>query len=164
MDDAKKLPYLAFGLADERYAIPVSQAAEVLGHARITRLPMSDSAFKGIIDLRGKGIPIVDLRIELRLDPAVPEEECSIVVLELPSDTGETRFVGALVDSVHEVVELDSSIIEPPPRLDSRGREGADFITGIARTESSFILIIDAEKFLDSGALARAASPAPRSA
>jgi purine-binding chemotaxis protein CheW len=155
MNNEGKLPYLTFSLAGERYAVPVERTAEVLEYARVTKLPMADRSLRGIIDLRGKGVPIVDLRIELGLDASVPEKDCSIVVLELPRDEG-VLLVGALVDAVYEVIEVAPSSIESPPRFETRSGGDEKLIAGIAKADGRFVIILDTEKLFDTETLSAA--------
>jgi purine-binding chemotaxis protein CheW len=155
MSQEGNLPYLTFSLAGECYAVPVERTAEVLEYARVTKLPMADRSLRGIIDLRGKGVPIVDLRIELGLDASVPEKDCSIVVLELPREEG-ILLVGALVDAVYEVIEVAPSSIESPPRFESRTGGDTKLIAGIAKADDRFVIVLDAERLFSKEALAAA--------
>jgi purine-binding chemotaxis protein CheW len=155
MSQEENLPYLTFCIAEERYAVPVKRTAEVLEYARITKLPMADRSLRGIIDLRGKGVPIVDLRIELNLDASVPEESCSIIVLELPREDG-VLLVGALVDEVYEVIEIAPSSIEPPSRFESRSGGDTQLIAGIAKADGHFVIILDTERLFNMEALTAA--------
>jgi len=146
-------PYLVFGLGGESYAVPVERAAEVIESAKVTRLPASGQSYQGIINLRGKGIPLVDLRSELGLVSSVPEALSPIIVLELPAGDGSSRLVGARVDSVREVLELDDSSLEAVPRFGSGG--SLDCVSGIVRLDSDFVLILDPSKLLDQALLER---------
>ena len=155
MSQESTIPYLTFSLAEERYAVPVERAAEVLEYAKITKLPMAEGSLRGIIDLRGTGIPVLDLRVELGVASSVPEESCSIIVLELPHD-GKASLVGALVDTVYEVIEIPTSLIEPPPRFKARSGGAREPIAGIARADERFVIVLDADKLLDMKALSTA--------
>lgn len=135
--------------------MPVERTAEVLEYARVTKLPMADRSLRGIIDLRGKGVPIVDLRIELGLDASVPEKDCSNIILELPREEG-ILLVGALVDAVYEVIEIVPSSIEGPPRLESRTDGDKKLIADIAKADGRFVIVLDTEGLFSKEALAAA--------
>ena len=109
--------YLTFRLEDEVFAIDVSQAREVLEFSTITKVPRSPDFMRGVINLRGSVVPVVDLRIKFGMSMTERTINSRIVVMEIALD-GEKIVVGALADSVHEVLELDPNQIEPPPRIE----------------------------------------------
>ena len=139
--------YLTFRLEDEVFAIDVSQAREVLEFSTITKVPRSPDFMRGVINLRGSVVPVVDLRIKFGMSMTERTINSRIVVMEIALD-GEKIVVGALADSVHEVLELDPNQIEPPPRIGTRWR--ADLIKGIGKREEQFIIILDIDRIFTS--------------
>ena len=132
--------YITFKLGDELFAINVSQVREVLELSLITKVPSAPDYMRGVVNVRGKATPVVDLGLKFGL-PTTPDTVNSrIVVMELELD-GELTIVGGLADSVHEVVELEQSQINPPPRIAMRWR--TELIQGMARRGDDFIIILN---------------------
>jgi purine-binding chemotaxis protein CheW len=143
--------YMTFRLGDEVFAIGVSQVREVLEVGRITRVPTAPDYMRGVVNVRGKAIPVVDLRLRFGLSQSADTLHTRIVVMELNLD-GETMVVGGVADSVHEVIELEPGQIEPPPRIAMRWR--TDFIRGMGRRGEQFIIILDIDSVFSSEELA----------
>ena len=143
--------YMTFRLGDEVFAIGVSQVREVLEVGRITRGPTAPDYMRGVVNVRGKAIPVVDLRLRFGLPQSADTLHTRIVVMELNLD-GETTVVGGVADSVHEVIELEPGQIEPPPRIAMRWR--TDFIRGMGRRGEQFIIILDIDSVFSSEELA----------
>ncbi len=143
--------YLTFQLEDEIFSIDVAQVREVLDMSTITKVPQAPDFMRGVINVRGSVVPVVDMRLKFGL-PAVEQTfDTPIVVMELDMD-GEITIFGALADSVKEVIELEPDQIEPPPRLGSRWR--TEFIKGIGKRDDKFILILDVDRIFSSDELA----------
>jgi purine-binding chemotaxis protein CheW len=153
MTDAKSgtMQYLTFVLGGEVFALEIESVREVLELTRITRVPRMPEAVRGVINLRGHAVPVVDLRRLFRLgDVADTVETCIIIAeVELGEDTVQ---VGALVDSVREVFDMDATEIMPPPRMGTKVR--AEFMTGMGRQGEAFVMILDIGRILGSGELA----------
>lgn len=132
--------YITFKLGDELFAINVNQVREVLELTHITRVPRAPEYMRGVVNVRGKGIPVVDLRQRFGLSRGVDTVHSRIVVMELELD-GESIVLGGIADSVHEVIELESGNINPPPRIAMRWR--TEFIKGMGRRGDDFIIILD---------------------
>jgi purine-binding chemotaxis protein CheW len=132
--------YMTFRLGDELFAIGVSQVREVLEVGRITRVPTAPEYMRGVVNVRGKAIPVVDLRLRFGLPRGGDTLDTRIVVMELNLD-GEPTVVGGVADSVHEVIELEPGQIEPAPRIAMRWR--TEFIRGMGRRGEDFIIILD---------------------
>nr|AUN37517.1 positive regulator of CheA protein activity [uncultured bacterium] len=132
--------YITFKLGDESFAINVAQVREVLELTQITRVPSAPDYMRGVVNVRGKAIPVVDLRLKFGLPSAKDTLNSRIVVMELELD-GETTVVGGIADSVHEVIELEPGQINPPPRIAMRWR--TEFIQGMGRRGEEFIIILD---------------------
>ena len=144
MDSDGTRQYLTFMLDGERYAVEVSQVREVLEYTRITKLPRTESYMKGIISLRGTGVPVIDLRTKFGLPEAEKTKDTSIIVLEV----GDGRLVvGALADAVQEVIDLSAEEIDPAPRLGTRLE--AEYLRGIGRKDEGFIVILDMDRVFD---------------
>ena len=139
--------YITFKLGDELFAINVAQVREVLELPLITKVPTAPEYMRGVVNVRGKAIPVVDLRLKFGL-PSTPDTINSrIVVLELELD-GETTVVGGIADSVHEVIELEADQINPPPRIAMRWR--TELIQGMGKRGEEFIIILDINKVFSS--------------
>lgn len=132
--------YITFKLGDELFAINVAQVREVLELPLITKVPTSPAYMRGVVNVRGKAIPVVDLRLKFGLPSASDTVNSRIVVLELDLD-GESTVVGGIADSVHEVIELEPEQINPPPRIAMRWR--TELIQGMGRRGDEFIIILD---------------------
>jgi purine-binding chemotaxis protein CheW len=150
--------YITFKLGDESFAINVAHVREVLELSLITKVPTAPAYMRGVVNVRGKATPVVDLRLKFGLPAAADTLQSRIVVMELDLD-GESTVVGGIADSVHEVIELDASQILPPPRIAMRWR--SELIEGMGRRGDEFIIILDiAEVFAsDAAALIESASP-----
>ena len=107
--------YITFKLGGELFAINVGQVREVLEISQITRVPTAPGYMRGVVNVRGRAIPVVDLRMKFGLPKASDTVNSRVVVMELELD-GETTVVGGIADSVHEVIELEPGQINPPPQ------------------------------------------------
>lgn len=137
---AETAQYITFKLGDELFAIDVGQVREVLEIAQVTRVPTAPAYMRGVVNVRGRAIPVVDLRLKFGLPKAPDTVHSRVVVMELDLD-GETTVLGGVADSVHEVIELEPSQINPPPRIAMRWR--SDLIKGMGRRADDFIIILD---------------------
>lgn len=135
--------YLTFTLADELYAIDIARVWEVLDYVPITRVPRTPEFLLGIINLRGKAVPVADLRLKFGLEKTERTVHTCIIIVELDVD-GEKTIMGALADSVQEVFEIAPGDIEPPPKMGARVR--TEFIQGMAKHNEQFVIIIDVNK------------------
>ncbi len=143
--------YLTFQLEEELFSIDVAQVREVLDLSTITKVPQAPDFMRGVINVRGSVVPVVDMRMKFGLPLVEKTLDTRIVVMELDMD-GETTIFGALADAVKEVIELSPDQIEPPPRLGSRWR--TEFIKGIGKRDDHFILILDVDRIFSSDELA----------
>jgi purine-binding chemotaxis protein CheW len=132
--------YMTFKLGDELFAINVSQVREVLEVLQITKVPTAPTYMRGVVNVRGQAIPVVDLRLRFGLPSIADTLNTRVIVMELNID-GESAIVGGLADSVHEVIELEPGNINPPPRIAMRWR--TDFILGMGKRGEDFIIILD---------------------
>ena len=132
--------YLTFVLEDETFAIDVSQVREVLDLSKITKVPRSPDFLRGVINVRGTVVPVVDFRLKFGMPGVDATVHTRIMILEIPLDN-KTVVVGAIADSVNDVIEFEPDRIEPPPEIGSRWK--SDFILGIGKRDNKFIMIID---------------------
>ncbi len=135
--------YLTFVLDQEIYAFPISNVREVLQFDGVTKVPKTPDFMRGIINLRGSVVPVVDMRLKFGIGRVEKTVNTSVIVIEVSID-GESTMLGALADSVQEVIDLDTEDINPPPRLGTRLH--IDFIRGMGKREERFITILDLEK------------------
>ena len=140
--------YLTFNLDDEVFALDISQVREVLDFAPVTKVPQTPHFMRGVINLRGNVVPVVDLRAKFGMSPMVDTENICIIIVEVEMD-GETTILGALADSVKEVIDLDPTQIEPAPRIGTRLKSG--FVRGMGKHDERLLIILDIYKvfFLD---------------
>lgn len=156
--------YLTFEIADELLALEVSLVREVHDLCPITRVPGTPAPLRGLINLRGAVIPVIDIRLQFGLDAAESTAASRIVVIEINLDDADTA-VGLLTDAVHDVIEIDHARMEDPAKMGSGWRTA--YIRGIARQANLFILLLDIDRLVadldrDQGSgesLARTAPP-----
>ena len=139
--------YLIFKLGDEQFAIPVARVREVLDLSEITRVPKAPPYMRGVVNVRGSAIPVVDLRMKFGLPPTADTYNTRIIVLELEIE-GERTVVGGLADSVHEVLELDPAQIAEPPKIAMRWR--AEMIEGLGKKGEQFLIVLDVARLFNS--------------
>ncbi len=135
--------FLTFKLGDELYGLEITKVREVMDFTRITRVPKTPPFMKGVINLRGGVVPVVDLRLKFAMQEARHTVDTCIIIVEVNFEN-ESTLLGALADQVHEVLELDDSQIVPPPRLGTR--LDTDFIKGMGKQNGEFIIILEIEK------------------
>lgn len=135
--------YLTFRLGQETFAVDVAKVREILDFVTITKVPQTPDFMRGVINLRGSVVPVVDMKLKFGMNETEKTVNTCIVVLEVVIDH-ETTIVGALADSVQEVVELDPSQIEPPPRIGMK--LSIDFIRGMGKLNDEFVIILDTDK------------------
>jgi len=135
--------YLTFQLGEEIFAIDVANVREILEFNSVTRVPKSPEYMRGVINLRGSVVPVFDMRLKFSMDRTEKTINTCIVVVEV-SYEGEDIIIGALVDSVQEVFELDADQIEPAPKIGTHLR--TEFIRGMGKRDERFIIILDIDK------------------
>ena len=155
--------YLTLTLGSDSFAISIDVVREILDYTDITRIPQTPPFMRGVVNVRGAAVPVVDLAHKLGLGEVKRTISTRIVIIEVTHD-GVPSVMGALADSVREVLELDDSNIAPPPRLGTQDK--ADCLRGIGNHEGRFILVLDVDRvfatdeLLDMAALLTSASPA----
>jgi purine-binding chemotaxis protein CheW len=143
--------YLTFRLGEEVFAIDVKQVREVLDLTSITKVPRAPEFMRGVINLRGSVVPVVDLKMKFGLPKTEGTLDTRIVVMEIDLD-GEITILGAMADSVHEVLELEPGQIQDPPKLGTRWR--SEFIRGMGKRKDEFVIIIDIDRVFSTDELA----------
>jgi len=137
------IQYLTFKLDDEMYALEVYRVREVLDLSNITKVPNTPDFMKGVINVRGSVVPVINLRLKFGMSEIDSTVDTRIVVMELFME-GDNTVLGAIADSVHEVIDIDPDQIEDPPKIGSRWR--TEFIKGIGKRDDEFIIILDIER------------------
>jgi purine-binding chemotaxis protein CheW len=133
-----ELQVVTFRLANEEYGLPITKVQEINRLVSITRLPQAASFMEGIINLRGRIIPVIDLRKRFELPVSKYGEETRIVILEVKGQT-----IGAVVDAVTEVVRIDACDVEPAPLSVTMA---TDYIEGIGKIDGRLIIILEVDK------------------
>ena len=135
--------YLSFKLGEEVFAINVSKVLNILEMKPITKVPKSPDYLKGVINLRGSVLPVVDLRLKFGLPENKITVDTNIIVLSIDKE-GETIMLGILIDAVREVLEFKTEEIAPSPTIGTKYNSG--FIKGMWRVDENFIMILDIDK------------------
>lgn len=143
--------FLTFTLAGDVFAIDVTMAKEVLDLVDVTRVPQTPEYMLGVINLRGSVVPVIDMRRKFGMPAAEQTRDTCIVVVEVDVD-GDSVVVGALADSVREVLDLEPSQIEPPPRIGTR--LNTEFIKGMGNLDGRFVIILDINRVFSAEELA----------
>jgi len=150
--------YLTFKLDEELFAVDISKVREVLEFTTMTKVPRTPDFMRGVINLRGNVVPVVDMRLKLGLTMTEKTVDTCVVISEVEVD-GERTVLGALVDSVQEVIDLDVSSIAPPPRMGSRVDTAV--IRGMGKREEQFIMILDLDRVFTSVELRATGTASP---
>ncbi len=143
--------YLTYKLGDEVFAFDISKVREVLDFTTITRVPKMPEFLRGVINLRGSVVPVVDLRLKFGMPKTDKTVDTCVIITEVNVD-GEQTTLGALADSVQEVMDLDPDGIEPAPRIGTG--LNTEFIKGMGRHNDKFIIILDIDKVFSTDELA----------
>ncbi len=140
------LQLVSFKIGSEEYGIDILKVQEINRMPEITKVPQAPHYVDGVINLRGKVIPIINTRRKFSLEEKEHDKDTRIVVVDINGEV-----IGLIVDSVNEVLRIPSSIVEPPPNvtIDS----GADYITGVARLEDRLLILLDLGKLVGDTAL-----------
>ncbi|HNY17436.1 MAG TPA: chemotaxis protein CheW [Treponemataceae bacterium] len=142
--------YLTFEMAGENYAIPIAHIREVLLVPTVTRIPRMPDFMRGVINLRGAVVPVLDLRLKFGMGNTELTAATSIIVIEIPTpgdDSGEKMMrLGVFADSVRKVVTIMPENVEPPPRIGMRVKTA--FILGMGRVDDGFIVILNIRDIL----------------
>ncbi len=141
----KEGKYLTFALANEEYGLEILKVREIIGYMDITAVPQTPSYVKGVINLRGQVIPVIDLRAKFGMETAQITEETCIIVVEI-TQNGHNCSTGIVVDRVQEVLDISGDNIEETPQFDSS--VNTDFILGMGKIGDSVKILLDIDKVL----------------
>lgn len=145
--DATSHQFLVFTLGSEEYGIDILKAQEIRGYDSVTQLANTPAFIKGVINLRGVIVPIVDLRIRFNLESVEYNHQTVVIILNIGR-----RVVGAVVDGVSDVLTLTPEQISPAPKFGSAMR--TEYLTGLGTIEGRMLILADIEKLMDSDELA----------
>ena len=135
--------FLTFKLEDELFALNIDKVREVLDFTSITKVPQTPDYMRGVINLRGSVVPVVDLRLKFGKTMAEQTVNTCVIIVEVEMD-GEKVVMGAMADAVQEVLDLEPGQIEPPPRVGTK--LNLDFIRGMGKHADQFLIILDIDK------------------
>jgi len=142
--------YLTFMIGAEEYAVSLLKVKEIIEYDTITEVPKTPEWVRGVINLRGSVVPVIDLAVKFRQSPSVSGKLTCIVITEVACE-GEATVMGVMVDSVRQVIDLKPQEIEEPPTFGTRVK--VDYLLGMARAGKKFCLILDTEKVLSTDEL-----------
>ena len=137
--------YLTFLLGGEMFAIGILNIKEIIEYGALTTVPMMPGFIRGVINLRGRVVPVVDLSARFGRSSTEVNRRTCIVIIEVATE-GEKHDVGIVVDAVSEVLEIPASEIEPPPSFGAKIR--ADFISGMGKVAGKFVILLEVNKVL----------------
>jgi purine-binding chemotaxis protein CheW len=142
---AEQAQYLTFFLAGEEYAIGILQVKEILEYDTLTKVPQTPPSIRGVINLRGSVVPVVDLAAKFGLPPSPVTKRTCIVIVEVDLE-GQRTVMGVLADAVSQVMDLTPADIEAPPAFGTAVR--VDYLQGMGKVGKKFVLILDVNKVL----------------
>lgn len=137
--------FLTFVLAEETYALPILRIREIIEYGQLTRVPMVPDFIRGVINLRGSVVPVIDLSRRFGKKASHTTRKSCIVVIEI-EDAEQTQEIGVLVDAVNEVIEIPATQVEPAPSFGTRIR--TDFISGMGKVNGDFVIILQTDNVL----------------
>ncbi|TWC28174.1 purine-binding chemotaxis protein CheW [Pseudomonas sp. SJZ079] len=145
--------YLTFMLGGEMFAISILGIKEIIEYGNLTSVPMMPAFVRGVINLRGAVVPVVDLSARFGRHTAKITRRSCIIIIEARSEDGEPQDVGLLVDAVSAVLEIPASEVEPAPSFGAKIR--ADFISGMAKVNGHFVITLNVNRVLSVNEMAR---------
>lgn len=149
-EDSKENSWFTFKLGDEEFGVHVKNVLNILELTPITKVPKSPEYMKGVINLRGTVLPVIDTRLKLGMKPTEYTDNTCIVVMEVKTN-GDTTYFGALVDKVEAVHEISTSEIQSP--TDHGNIYKSLFIKGLVKRNNKFIMLLEIEKIFDESEL-----------
>ena len=139
--------YLTFELDGEEYGLEILKVKEIIGIMNITSVPQTPDYVKGVINLRGKVIPVIDLRLKFAMEPLEYSERTCIIIVDITGTSGKKVMVGIVVDSVSEVLNIKSDEIEDTPSFGSR--LSTEYIMGMAKVKGGVKILLDIDQVLN---------------
>lgn len=146
MDEKDEEKYLMFFLEEEYYGIPILKVNEIIGLMEITHVPRTPDFMRGVINLRGKIIPVMDLRLKFNMQERAYDEQTCIIIVEIYMQKIK-HFIGLVVDKVAEVVNILNSDIELPPQYGQDAEAG--FLTGIGKVKDKVVMLLEIEMIVN---------------
>ncbi len=138
--------HLTFSLGKEEYGLPILKVKEIIGMMEITHVPQTPDFIKGVVNLRGKIIPIMDLRLKLAMQERDYNERTCIIVVEVKINDAK-RLMGIVVDTVSEVINIQQNDIEPPPEYQTKVDKG--FLTGMGKIKGKVVMLLNIEQIVN---------------
>jgi purine-binding chemotaxis protein CheW len=135
--------YLSFSLAGSEYGVGILKVREILQYEPVTRVPSTPRSIRGVINLRGQVVPVIDLAAKFGAGETTPARLTCILIVEADVD-GQSTVVGVLADAVREVIELGADDVEPPPSFGTRVK--VDFLLGMGKVGKRFVLLLDLDR------------------
>ena len=142
----KEGKYLTFSLENEEYGIGILKIKEIIGMMPVTKIPRTPEFVKGVINLRGKVIPVVDLRLRFKMEPSDYTDRTCIIVVEIENQVGMIQ-IGVVVDSVSEVLNVGSDDIEEAPSFGTK--LDTEYILGMAKMDGGVKILLDIDRVLN---------------
>lgn len=143
--------YLTFKLNDEVFGLAINKVREVLDFTSVTRVPQTPDYMRGVINLRGSVVPVIDLNAKFAMTQTEKTVNTCIIIVEIEMD-GETTILGALADSVQEVLDLEPEQIEPAPKMGTK--LNTEFIKGMGKRDEQFVILLDIDRVFSTTELA----------
>jgi purine-binding chemotaxis protein CheW len=140
--------FVTFSLGEEVFAVPVAVVREILDHEEAFKIPNGPDYLLGLRDVRGQGVPTIDLRLKLGLSKTVPTSHTRVLVMDVPLDDRQLTL-GMVADRVYEVTPFRQDQIENAPDIGSRWR--SDYIAGVVRRDEGFVVLVDLARLLSEG-------------
>lgn len=143
--------YLTFRLEEEVFAFDISKIREVLDFTTVTKVPKTPDFMKGVINLRGSVVPVMDMKLKFGMSETKKTVNTCVIIIEVDVQ-GETTIIGAMADSVQEVMDMEPDQIEPAPRIGSTMK--TEFIKGMGKHNDQFVIILDIDRIFSGDELA----------
>lgn len=140
-EDTQKDKFLTFQLGEEEYGLAIYHVTEVVGLQRITAIPDMPNYIKGVINLRGQVIPVMEVRIRFQMQPRPYDDRTCVIVVNIQDTT-----IGLVVDEVREVMDIPADQIEPPPKISLKS--SSKFIKGLGKVGDNVTIILDVQRLL----------------
>jgi len=151
--------YLTFKLDGEVFGLAIGKVREVLDFTNVTKVPQTPAFMRGVINLRGSVVPVIDLHQKFGLSQTEKTVNTCIIIAEIQMD-GETTILGALADSVQEVLDIEPDQIEPAPKIGTK--LNTEFIQGMGKHNEEFIILLDIDRVFSASELAAVQGAEPR--
>jgi len=142
-EDSQKDKYLTFHIANEDYGIEIAYVTEIVGIQNITEVPDMPSFVKGVINLRGQVIPVIDVRIRFGLPPRAYDDRTCVVVVNINGTS-----IGLIVDTVNEVLNIPGAQVSPPPAIHAQAGAAGRYLQGMGKVGDSVKILLDVNKLL----------------